>query len=329
MNTLQNQNLTVTPQDIFAARTRIKPFVRHTPLEFSPRLSQATKAEVYFKTENWQVSGSFKPRGSFNRLLKMSDDERARGIVAPTAGNHGVGLSYAAQTLGVTANIFLPKTADAAKLKMLADNNAEIELFADVNAARTAALRLSESENITYLSAYNDQAMIEGGGTIAVEVLEDLPAIDTFLVCLGGGGLIAGIGTVAKAVNPQIEVVGFQTDNSPQMKQSLAAGELVEIEHKASIGEGISGKIELGNRTFPIIKRVVDRIETVSDAELVNAMRWLFENHQIVAEPSGVPCIAYLLRNPAEIVGRKIVLTISGRNVASEKFVQFVGASEK
>ncbi len=317
--------LEITAQDIFAARGRICLFVRHTPLEFSPRLSLLARAEIYFKTENWQVSGSFKPRGSFNRILKMSAAERARGIVAPTAGNHGVGLSYAAKILGVTANIFLPRTADASKLKMLVDNEAKIQMFDDVETARLAALQMSAEENITYLSAYNDAAMIEGGGTVAIEILEDLPATETVLVCIGGGGLIAGIGTVLKSVNPKIEVVGFQTNNSPQMKRSLEAGKLVEIEHKYSIGEGISGKFEMGNMTFPIIQKVVDRIETVSDDELINAMHWLFENHQIVTEPSGVPCVAYLLRQPPEIVGRKIVLTISGRNVSGEKFRQFIG----
>ena len=320
-------NSPITAQNIFAARNRIRSFIRHTPLEFSPRLSRATKAEIYFKTENWQVSGSFKPRGSFNRILKMSAEEKRAGIVAPTAGNHGVGLSYAAATLGITANIFLPRTADVSKLKMLEDNNARVRFFDDVETARQEALRISASENMTFLSAYNDGAMIEGGGTIAVEVLEDLPTVDLILVCVGGGGLIAGIGTVMKSVNPKIEVIGFQTDNSPQMKQSLEAGELLEIEHKPSIAEGISGKFETGNMTFPIIQRVVDRIITVSDHEIINAMRWLFENHQIVAEPSGVPCIAYLLRQPPEVVGRKIALTISGLNISGQKFLQFIGAS--
>jgi threonine dehydratase len=316
--------MSVTAQDIFRARERIRSFVRKTPLEYSPRLSRLTNSEVFLKMENWQHSGSFKPRGSFNRLLKMNDEERAKGVVAPTAGNHGIGLSFAAKRLGVTANIFLPKTADASKLKMLEDNNAKVTFFENVEAARLNAKRVAEDEGMTFLSAYNDASMIEGGGTIAVEVLEDLPNINLALVCVGGGGLIAGIGTMLKAVNPQIEVVGFQTDNSPQMKRSFEAGESLAIKHKISIAEGISGEFELDNMTFPIIQKVVDRIETVSDDELINAMNWMFENHQIVTEPSGVPCIAYLLRQPKEVVGRKIMLTISGRNVSTDKFLSFI-----
>lgn len=316
--------MTRTAQAIFQARERIKPFVRKTPLEYSTRLSRLTKAEVFLKMENWQHSGSFKPRGSFNRLLKMNDDERAKGIVAPTAGNHGVGLSFAAKQLGVTANIFLPKTADASKLKMLEDNNAKVTFFENVESARQNARQIANDEGMTFLSAYNDVSMIEGGGTIAVEVLEDLPSINLAMVCVGGGGLIAGIGTTLKAVNPNIQVWGFQTDNSPQMKQSFEAGKSVVIEHKASIAEGISGEFELDNMTFPIIQQVVDRIITVSDDELINAMSWVFENHQIVIEPSGVPCIAYLLRQPTEIIGKKIMLTISGRNISAAKFLEFI-----
>ena len=316
--------MSITAQNIFQARERIRPFVRKTPLEYSPRLSRLTNSEVFLKMENWQHSGSFKPRGSFNRLLKMNDDERTKGIVAPTAGNHGVGLSFAAKRLGVTANIFLPKTADASKLKMLEDNDAKVTFFEDVEAARLNAKRVAKDEGMTFLSAYNDVSMIEGGGTIAVEVLEDLPNIDLALVCIGGGGLIAGIGTTLKAVNPQIEVVGFQTDNSPQMKRSFEAGKSVAIEHKTSIAEGISGEFESDNMAFPIIQKVVDRIETVSDDELMKAMNWMFKNHQIVTEPSGVPCIAYLLRQPKEVVGKKIMLTISGRNVSTDKFLDFI-----
>jgi threonine dehydratase len=320
--------MSVTAQNIFQARERIRPFVRKTPLEYSPRLSRLANAEVFLKMENWQHSGSFKPRGSFNRLLKMSDAERAKGIVAPTAGNHGVGLSFAAKQLGVTANIFLPKTADTSKLKMLEDNGAKVTFFENTETARNNARQMAKAEGMTFLSAYNDASMIEGGGTIAVEILEDLPNVDLALVCVGGGGLIAGIGTMLKAVNPKIEVVGFQTENSPQMKRSFEAGKSVAIEHKTSIAEGISGEFELDNMTFPIIRKVVDRIETVSDEEIINAMRWMFENHQIIAEPSGVPCIAYLLRQPKEVAGRKIMLTISGRNVSSAKFLEFIEKSE-
>jgi threonine dehydratase len=316
--------MSVTAQDIFKVRERIRPFVRKTPLEYSPRLSRLTNSEIYLKMENWQHSGSFKPRGSFNCLLKMSDEERAKGIVAPTAGNHGVGLSFAAKRLGVTANIFLPKTADASKLKMLEDNEVKVTFFDDVEAARLNARQVAKDSRMKFLSAYNDVSMIEGGGTIAVEVLEDLPNVNLALVCVGGGGLIAGIGTMLKAVNPKIEVVGFQTENSPQMKRSFEAGKSLATEHKTSIAEGISGEFEIDNMTFPIIQKVVDRIETVSDNEIIKAMRWMFENHQIVTEPSGVPCIAYLLRQPKEVVGRKIMLTISGRNVSTDKFLDFI-----
>lgn len=201
---------TVTIQSVLQAHARIRSFVRHTPLEYSIHLSRQTSAEVYLKMENLQFSGSFKPRGSFNRLLKLNEAERLRGVIAPTAGNHGIGLSYAAAQLGVPAHIYLPESADPAKIVMLKAYGARIRYFETVKDARLAARQVAQTEGMTFLSAYNDESMIEGGGTIALEILSDLPDVEVVVVCLGGGGLLSGIGTAIKAINPAIKVWGVQ-----------------------------------------------------------------------------------------------------------------------
>lgn len=315
---------TVTIQSVLQAHARIRSFVRHTPLEYSTDLSRQASTEVYLKMENLQFSGSFKPRGSFNRLLKLNEAERLRGIIAPTAGNHGIGLSYAAAQLGVPAHIYLPESADPAKIVMLKAYGARIRYFETVKDARLAARQVAQTEALTFLSAYNDESMIEGGGTIALEILNDLPDVEVVVVCLGGGGLLSGIGTVLKAINPAIQVWGVQATNYAKMARWFEVGEIVPVDIQPTIAEGLSVDLETDVITFPIIRQVVDKIITVSEEELIEAMKWVLDHHQHVIEPSGAAAIAVILQNREQLMNRKVAATITGRNISRSRLLSLI-----
>lgn len=314
----------ITIQNVLKAHTRIRQFVRHTPLEHSINLSRQANAKVYLKMENLQFSGSFKPRGSFNRLCKLNEVERLRGVIAPTAGNHGIGLSYAAAQLGVPAHIYLPKSADPAKIAMLPAYGAKIRYFETVKDARMEARRVALEEGLSFLSAYNDESMIEGGGTVALEILSDMPDVEVVVVCLGGGGLLSGIGIAIKAINPAIQVWGVQATNYAKMARWYEAGEVVPIEIQTTIAEGLSVDLETDVITFPIIQQVVDKIVTVSEEELIQAMKWMLDNHQHVIEPSGGAAIAVVLQNHKQLIGRKVVATITGRNISRSRLLSLI-----
>ena len=317
--------ITVTLQDVFKANARIRGYVRHTPLEHSYELSRASGAEVYLKLENLQVTGSFKPRGPFNYLLSLDNERRARGVVASTAGNHGIGVSYAAKQLHVPAYIFLPESADPSKMSVLESYDAVISSFPDIETARQAALRYAEQHGLPYISAYSDPAVIAADGVVGIEILWDLPDVEVVLVCVGGGGLVSGIGTVLKVTNPDIEVWGIEAANSPTFSTWHAAGWTGPVELRPSIAEGLSGYIEPETLTWPVVHRVVDRMEAVSDEELIRAMVWMMEYHRYVLEPSGAAAIALMLRAPAELVGRKVAATVSGRNVSLPRLKALMG----
>lgn len=315
----------VSMQDIMCAHARIRPFVRHTPLERSIELSRRVGGEVYLKMENLQLTGSFKPRGSFNRLQTLSASERLKGVVAPTAGNHGIALSFAAGQLNVPAHIFLPKTTDSAKITLLKAHGAKMRFFDTIEDARQGAQRVAQEEGFTFVSAYNDRAVVAADGTIGLEILSDLPDVELVVVCVGGGGLAAGIGTVMKAVNPKIEVWGVQAANSPTFARWHETGETVPVDLQPSIAEGLSGYIEPETITFPIFRQVVDRVVTVSEQELVDAMKWMLDNHQHVIEPSGAAAVAAVLQSPERSSGRKVTVTISGRNISRSRLMSLLG----
>lgn len=315
----------VSMQDILTARTRIRDFVRHTPLERSVELSRRLSGDVYLKMENLQLTGSFKPRGSFNRLQTLSESERLKGVIAPTAGNHGIGLSYAAAQLNIPAHIFLPENADPVKIALLKAQGAKIQFFETIEDARLAARRVAQEEGFTFVSAYNDKAVVAADGTIGLEILSDLPDVEIIVVCVGGGGLASGIGTVMKTVNSNIEVWGVQAANSPTFARWHEAGQTVAVELQPSIAEGLSGYIEPETITFPIFRQVVDRVVTVSEQELVDAMKWMLDHHQHVVEPSGAAAVAALLQNPEHLSGRKVAATITGRNISRSRLMALIG----
>lgn len=314
----------VTPRSIREARERIAPFIRHTPLEPSPGLSAKLGARVFLKLECLQVTGSFKPRISFNKLLAVSEATRARGVVASTAGGHGIGLAHAARRLGVPVELFLPRTADPRKVELMRRDNARLHFFDSVPAAREAAQAYAREHQRLFVSAYNDPDIIAGGGTVGLEILDDLPEVDLAVVGIGGGGLISGMGVAMKDRNPRLKLWGVQPEVSPVLAEWLRHGRPVPVETRPSIADGLGAQPEPDTLTLPLARQHVDRVLLVSEADILEAMVWLLEEHQLVVEPSGAATVAALLKHPPEGF-RDVAVVLSGRNVSRTRYVHLLG----
>lgn len=323
----RTSNDTVTAADVEQALARIRPYVRHTPLEHSPALSERLQTDVYFKMECWQVTGSFKPRISFSKLLTLTAAERERGVVASTAGGHGIGLAHAAQVLGVSASIFLPRSADPRKVAVMRRYGAELTWFDSVEAARLAARAESARSGRTFVSAYNDPAIVAGGGTVGLEIVQDLPEVATLVTGIGGGGLISGSAIAIRSRNPGVEVWGVQPEGSAVLAQWLAAGGPLEVPTVPSIADGLGAQVETDTITFPLLQRHIGQMHLVSEDEIREAMVWALEEHQLVLEPSGAAPIAPLLKATA---GRgPLVVILTGRNIRRERYLELVSSERR
>lgn len=315
----------VTLDDVNKAQRTTAGLVRHTPLQHAPGLSRQTGAEVFLKLENLQVTGSFKLRGPSNRLPALSPRERERGVVAATAGNHGIGLSQAGQRLGVPVHIHIPESTDAGKLEALHDNGAILHFAADFEAAHFNALRMAEADGLTLVSAYSDPYVIASNGVVGLEILEDEPDIDLAIVPVGGGGLSAGISLVLKSGARPIEVWGVEAANSPTFNTWFRTGTPGRVPIRDSIAEGLAGYIEPETLTWPLVRSHVDRMMVATDQELVDAMRWMVTRHRMIIEPSGAAAIAAVLKQGSQLEGRRVAAVISGGNVAWDRFLRLIG----
>lgn len=324
--TNHRQRLTdsVTLKDIYAASGRIKSTVCKTPLEPSHSLSALVGTEVRLKMENLQHTGSFKLRGAANVLTSLNADQRRAGVIAPTAGNHGLGLACAGHAAGIPVSIFLPFSADPIKVSAMKSYGAQVTFFDNIEDARQEAIVAAQQSGATFVSAYNNQQMIAGGGTVGLEIMEDWPDADVILVNIGGGGLASGIATAIKGINPAAEVWAVQSEASPTFERWKEAGEAIPVEISSSIAEGISGYIEPEAMTWPLIRDRVDRVLLVSEAEIKAAMLLMLNLHSHVVEPSGVPAVAAAIRYAKELSGRKIVCVVSGRNISGSRYLKLV-----
>ncbi|TCN41626.1 threonine dehydratase [Kribbella orskensis] len=313
----------VTRGDITAAEQRIRPYIRHTPLEHSPELTRLVGADVYLKVEALQVTGSFKPRLSLNVLLSMSPASRARGAVASTAGGHGIGLAYAAQRLGVAACIYLPRHADPTKIAAIRALGADLAFTDSVDQARAAAQEHAARSGARFVSAYNHPLVIAGGGTVGLEIGRDLPDVDLVVLGMGGGGLAAGTGIALCDEGAAIWAV--QPAASPILNTWLRAGRPVEVSAAPSIADGLGAHVETGTITFPLTQRHVSVTSEVSEDDIRAAMRWLAEAHHLYVEPSAAAPVAALIRRPDLAYGRySIVVVLTGRNIALNRWLELV-----
>ncbi len=306
----------VTTQDIQNAYSLVQDKIRRTPLTHSSQLSSWVGSDIYVKYENRQRTGSFKIRGALNKIASLSEEEKARGLVASSAGNHAQGVAYAASALGVKAKIVMPKTAPLVKIQATKGYGAEVVLEGDFyDEAYSHALDLAEEHGFVFVHPYEDKAIISGQGTVGLEIVEDLDQIDNVVVSIGGGGLISGISTYIKDSFPKVRIIGVQAKAAPAMAETFRSGKLVEIQpNSSSLADGVSVKKPSQFMYDSYIKRLVDEIVTVGDEDIAQAIAFMMERSKTVLEGSGALPIAAVMSEDLSLKGNT-VLVASGGNI--------------
>lgn len=303
----------MTLDDFKAARAVLTGVIRPTPLVYSAALTRATGNEVYLKPENMQATGAYKIRGAYFKISTLSDEEKERGLITASAGNHAQGVAYAAQAAGVPATVVMPTTTPLVKVNNTKDYGANVVLHgAAFDDAAALAMELSESKGLTYIPPFNDLTVATGQGTIAYEIFSDLPDVDVILVPVGGGGLAAGIATLAKLLNPGVKVIGVEPVGAACMKASLEAGRVVSLDKVETIADGVAVKTP-GDLVFPYIQQNLDEIITIDDRELVDAFLDVMEKHKMIVENAGLLPVAALRH--LDCKGKNVVSVLSGGNM--------------
>src|SRR6266542_4118996 len=317
----------VSLDKVRAAAERIRPYVVRTPLERSAALSELCQREVWLKLECFQRTGSFKLRGALNALQTLTADQRKRGVVTASAGNHGLGVAHAAALLGVRATVVVPEAASRAKIAMLR-SFAGTELLlrgSNYDIAEHEARQVVQQSGAVFVSAYNDPAVIAGGGTIALEILEDLPEAKTLIVPAGGGGLISGVAIAAHGIDPTRIIYGVQSEASPALHAAQQAGHLTTVTIEDSLADGLAGNVEHGSITFDLIQQHVHGIALVTEADIAHAMRFLLEHEHVLAEGSAAVGVAALRQGLVNLDAHlPAVVIVTGRNVAASVLRQYV-----
>ena len=300
-------------QDFITAKEKLSKVLLKTSLIQSPIFSKEAGNEVYIKPENLQKTGSFKIRGAYNKITNLSDEEKEKGVIASSAGNHAQGVAYGAKESGIKAVIVMPKSTPLIKVESTKQYGAEVVLHGDVyDDAFKKAKELEEKEGYIFVHPFDDEDVIYGQGTIALEILEELPETDIILVPIGGGGLISGIACAAKILKPEIKIIGVEPDGAASAYEAIKEDKVVELKEANTIADGTAVK-KIGNITFEYIKKYVDEIITVSDYELMEAFLLLVEKHKIIAENSGILSLAALKKLKEK--NKKVVSVVSGGNI--------------
>ncbi len=303
----------LTLDNVYRASYALKNIIRKTDVIYAPKLR--TDCELYLKTENLQITGSFKVRGSYYKMSRLSDDEKARGVIACSAGNHAQGVALSAQKNGIKAVICLPDGAPISKVEATKSYGAEVCLVEGVyDDAYKKALSLRDEKGYTFIHPFDDEDVIAGQGTIALELAEQLPELDAVIVPVGGGGLISGIAYTIKTLNPNVKVYGVQASGAPSMVNSIHDGKIETLPSVSTIADGIAVKCP-GNLTYEICRQYVDDIVTVTDDEISAAILALMEQHKLVTEGAGAISVAAAMFGKVDIKGKKVVCLLSGGNI--------------
>jgi threonine dehydratase len=312
----------VTLDDIRAARERIKPVAKVTPLI---DVSHCAGRLLWLKCESLQPGGAFKIRGAYNMVAQLTDDERRRGVITYSSGNHGQAVAIAARAMGAPAVVVMPTTAPSIKVEGAKGFGAEV-IFAGTTSLhrRAKAEEEAASRGLTMVPPFDHEWIIAGQGTLGLEILEQLRGIGTVLVPIGGGGLISGVAAAIKQSQPDVAVIGVEPSGAASMKNAIDAGDVTTLEHAKSIADGLMA-VRPGDLNFAHVRKFVDRIHTVDDAEIAAAVRWLFVSAKIVAEPSGAATVAAALRESAAYVP-PVVAIVSGGNLDPRDLAKYVGA---
>ena len=303
------------PEDITAAGKRIEGFIRRTPMEPCPALSEMTDTTVALKLECWQQTGSFKVRGAINKVLCLSDKEKERGLITASAGNHGLGVAYAAGLFGVRTTLVLPTHAASTKVEALRryKDVTLIQAGQDYDEAEEIARRLAQEKNLVLVHAFDDPVVIAGQGTVGLEIVQEFGDVDTVVVPIGGGGLIAGTAVAVKNINPRTRVIGVQSVASPAMYRSLLAGQVVETPIQETIADGLAGRF-VSELTLTLAKNWVDDVVLVEEEEIKRAMVFLLKEMHLVVEGSAAVGVAALLFGKIT-PGKQTAVVLTGRNI--------------
>ena len=291
----------------------VKKVTNSTKLVYSDYLSEQSGGKVYLKPENMQHTGAYKIRGAYYKISTLSDEDRGRGLITASAGNHAQGVAFAAKKFGCKAVIVMPTVTPLIKVNRTKSYGAEVILHGDVyDDAYAYACELAEKEGYTFVHPFNDIDVATGQGTIAMEIVQELPTVDYILVPIGGGGLVSGVATLAKMLNPKIKVIGVEPAEAASMKAALAAGEVVQLESANTIADGTAVKA-VGDKILPFVKENVDDVLLVEDDELIGAFLDMVENHKMIVENSGLLSVAALKQ--LDCKGKKVVCVLSGGNM--------------
>ncbi len=313
---------TVRPEDIERAAVDLRAFLPPTPLQASRAFTDKARCHVYLKVESIQPIRAFKVRGALNKLAHMTLEQRAAGVITASAGNHGMGVAYAAAAFHTPATVYVPETANQFKVEAIRRLGAKVVAAGrNYYGAFLEATSAQKETDATFVHAYDDPQVIAGQGTIGVELIHDLGHFDTVLVPIGGGGLISGIALYLKAKRPRIRVIGVEPAGADAMRRSLEAGRIVTLDRVDTIADGLAASAP-GKLTFDIARRCVDEVVLVQEDEMLRAIRLLFEWEHLLAEPAGAAALAALLYHHRPVSNEKVVVILSGANVTDEVFLR-------
>ncbi len=310
----------ITEADILKAHDVTSAQLRSTPAQRSAHLEQLSGSEVFLKLENYQVTGSFKVRGGLNKLSSLSPAERERGIIAASSGNHGAACAFGARQAGCPATVCVPTYASVSKVELIKSYGAEVRHHGeDCLETELDARSLAKEKDLAYISPYNDPHIVAGQGTVAVELLEQAENLDAVFISLGGGGLIAGMGSYLKSVSPETEIIACSPAASPAMHACIEAGEIIEVACSDTLSDATAGGVEPGAITFDICREVIDRSILVSEEEISSAMRDYIARHRMLIEGSAGGALAAFLKSREDYTGKRIGIVICGANISIEK----------
>jgi threonine dehydratase len=305
--------------EVISADKLIRPYIRETYLEYSPFYSRMTGAQVYFKLENLQHTGSFKLRGAMSKLLSLSAEEKGRGVVTASTGNHGAAFAFGLSIINGSGVVFVPENASPAKVAVIERLGAEVRhIGSDSGETEAHARRYAETNNMTHLPPYNDVKVIGGQGTIALELTNQLDQIDVVFVALGGGGMISGIAGYLKSKNPAVEIIGCSPENSQVMIQSVKAGRILELPSLPTLSDGTAGGVEPGSITLEFCQEFVDDYMTVTESEIKDSLREFMQAQHMLIEGSAAVAVAACKKQGNRLAGKNVVVVICGGNISLE-----------
>jgi threonine dehydratase len=318
-------------EEVFLAKKRIRPIIYRTPLVPSSRLAEPLGTNVFLKLESLQVTGSFKIRGATNKLSVLSENERQRGVITVSSGNHGRAVAYVAKEFGVRAVICVSDAVPDHKIQAIRELGAEIVVAGETyDEANEFALQLKDERELTMVHPFDDADIIAGQGTIGLELMDDLPEIDTVIVPLSGGGLLSGVALALKSIKPSIHTVGVTMDQGAAMVESLKAGHIVEVQEQPTLADALAGGLgEQNLYTFNLIQKYVDETVLVSESEIASAMVFALDKHHLVVEGGGAVGIAALMHKKVKKVGKNTVIVISGSGVDLAVLLRVAQGREK